>query len=238
MPIRVLEPKVVSLIAAGEVVERPASVIKELVENSLDAGATQISVEAEGGGVNLLRVTDNGSGIPSDELGLAFHRHATSKITAAADLESIMSLGFRGEALSSIAAVAEMEIVTCVPGASAGASLSVGGGQIGEWGSQGRSPGTTITVKNLFRRVPARLKFLKARATENSHIANVVSRYSLIYPEVRFTLTIDGKVSLRTPGTGQLIDSIAQVYGLEIARHMMVSSLGSGGAARMRLRFR
>jgi len=221
LPIRVLEPKVISQIAAGEVVERPASVAKELVENSLDSGATQISVEVKGGGVSLIRVVDNGSGIPADEVELAFGRYATSKITGLGDLETILSLGFRGEALASIAAVAEVELVTCAAGEPTGAYLALKGGEVTGRGRRGRSPGTTVSVSNLFRQVPARLKFLKSPATEASHIANIVSRYALAFPEVRFSLSLDGRVTLRTPGSGRLVDSVAEVYGLEVARNML-----------------
>jgi len=221
MTIKLLDHKVVSRIAAGEVVERPASVVKELVENSLDAGSSQISVEARGGGVGLIRVTDNGVGIPPDEVELAFDRYATSKIGNLEDLKSISSLGFRGEALPSIAAVAEVDITTCAAGESAGNYLSLRDGTIVDKGSRGRSQGATVTVRNLFRKVPARLKFLKSPTTENSHIANVVSQYALAFPEVKFDLFIDGRAGLRTPGSGQLIDAVAQVYGLEIARNML-----------------
>jgi len=226
MPIRVLEREVVSRIAAGEVVERPASVVKELVENSLDAGASQIAIEARGGGVSLIRVIDNGVGIPLAELELAFQRYATSKITGIDDLDSISSLGFRGEALPSIVAVAQVEIVTCAAGESTGNYLSLREGTVVERGSQGRSQGTTITVRNLLRNVPARLKFLKSTTTENSHIANVVSQYALAFPEVKFTLLIDGRNVLRTPGSGQLIDSVIEVYGLEVARNTL--AIGDG----------
>jgi len=226
MPIKVLDPQVVSQIAAGEVVERPASVVKELVENSLDASSSQISIEVKGGGVSLLRVMDNGVGIPSEEVELAFSRYTTSKIGNLADLESITSLGFRGEALPSIAAVAQVDIVSCASGESVGTYLSLNDGVVISKRSQGRSRGTTITVRNLFRKVPARLKFLKSPATENSHIANVVSQYALAFPEVKFTLSIDGKVTLRTPGSGRLIDSVTGVYGLEVAHNMM--EIGDG----------
>ncbi len=230
MPIKVLDKETVSQIAAGEVVERPASVVKELVENSLDAGATQISVEIKGGGVSRIQVIDNGSGIPQGEAELAFNRYATSKIASPSDLESILSLGFRGEALSSIAAVAEVELVTGVAGEAAGTYLGLKDGVIINRGRKGRSAGTTVTVKNLFRRIPARLKFLKSLATENSHIANIVSRYALAFPEVRFILSIDGRVTLRTPGSGELIDSITQVYGLEVAQNMLeIKALGWEG---------
>ncbi|MDD5591397.1 MAG: DNA mismatch repair endonuclease MutL [Dehalococcoidales bacterium] len=221
MSIRVLAPQIVSRIAAGEVVERPASVVKELVENSIDAGATRISIEINGGGISRIRVTDNGSGIPPGEIELAFGRHATSKIGSLKDLDAILSLGFRGEALPSIAAAAEVELTSCVGGEPAGAYIRLQDGKAVERGSRGHSPGTTVTVENLFRRIPARLKFLRSAATENSHVANIVSRYALAYPEVGFTLSLDGRVTLRTPGSGRLIDSITQIYGVEIARSML-----------------
>ncbi len=221
MAIRVLDKELVARIAAGEVVERPASVVKELVENSLDAGSTQISVEVRGGGVSLIRVTDNGVGIPPVEVELAFERYATSKIGGLEDLEQITSLGFRGEALPSITAVAEVDIVTCAVGEAAGAYLGLKDGAIVSRRSQGRPQGTTITVRNLFRNVPARLKFLKSPATENSHIANVVTQYALAFPEVKFVLFLEGRMMLRTPGSGQLIDSVVEVYGLEVAQNML-----------------
>jgi len=221
MSIKVLDKETVSQIAAGEVVERPASVVKELVENSLDAGSSQISVEIKGGGVSLIRVTDNGTGIPAGEAALAFERHATSKIGSPGDLQSIGSLGFRGEALPSITAVAQVEIITCTAGEPAGTHLRLEGGVVTSRQNQARTRGTTITVRDLFRRVPARLKFLKSVPTENSHIANAVSQYALAFPEVGFTLSVDGKPTLRTTGRGQLIDSIIDVYGAEIASKML-----------------
>ncbi|MFC1915818.1 DNA mismatch repair endonuclease MutL [Chloroflexota bacterium] len=229
MPIKVLDKKLVSQIAAGEVVERPASVVKELVENALDAGSSQIAVEVRSGGVSLIRVTDNGAGIPSDEVGLAFERHATSKIGDLGDLQSIGSLGFRGEALPSIAAVARVDIITCAAGKPAGTYLSLEDGVIVSRKSQGRPRGTTVTVRSLFRQVPARLKFLKATSTENSHIANVVSQYALAFPEVGFTLLSDGKKTLRTAGRERLMDSIIEVYGVEAARNMLEIKEGEWG---------
>jgi DNA mismatch repair protein MutL len=221
MPIRALDPKVVARIAAGEVVARPASVVKELVENSLDAGSSQISVEASGGGVSLIKVTDNGSGIASGEIELAFDRYATSKLENLEDLESISSLGFRGEALPSIAAVAQVDMVSCAAGEKAGTYLGLRDGTVTNRGRQGRSQGTTVTVRNLFRKIPARLKFLKSPATENGHIANVVSQYALAFPEVKFSLFLDGRVALRTSGSGKLIDSIVDVHGAEVAENMI-----------------
>ncbi|MDP2916428.1 MAG: DNA mismatch repair endonuclease MutL [Dehalococcoidia bacterium] len=221
MPIRVLDPRVVAQIAAGEVVERPASVVKELVENSLDAGATQISVEVRGGGVSFIRVMDNGFGISAPEVELAFQRHATSKISSTQDLESIATLGFRGEALPSIAAVARMEMVTRAAAEPAGTSILLEDGVVVKKEPGGCPQGTAVTVRDLFRRVPARLKFLKSGSTESSRIADVVSRYSLARPEVRFTLAMDGRVSLRTTGSGNLIDSVIEVYGIEVAQNML-----------------
>ena len=221
MTIKVLDNDTINQIAAGEVVERPASVVKELVENALDAGATNISVDIKGGGIGLIRVTDNGSGIPPDEVALAFERHATSKIKTAGDLNNIGSLGFRGEALPSIAAVARVEILTCAAGESAGTYLCLEGGAVTQKKSQARAQGTTITVHDLFRRVPARLKFLKTVSTESSHVANVVSQYALAFPEVSFTLSVDGKQTLHTSGKGKLLDSILDVYGVEIAGKML-----------------
>ena len=221
MPIKILDHEMVSRIAAGEVIERPASVVKELVENSLDAGSTQISIDTSGGGIGMIRVTDNGTGIPGDELELAFQRHATSKVNSPSDLEAISSLGFRGEALPSIAAVSQIEIISCTGDEMTGSYLTMKEGVTDETGSRGRSPGTTITVRNLLRNVPARLKFLKSTATENSHITNVVSQYALAHPEVKFTLTVDGRTNLRTPGTGTLSDTVLEIYGVETARGML-----------------
>ena len=229
MPIRILDHEMVSRIAAGEVIERPASVVKELVENSLDAGSTQISVETSGGGIGMIRVTDNGIGIPAGELELAFQRHATSKVNNPSDLESIGSLGFRGEALPSIAAVSRIEVVSCAEGETAGSYLTMKEGITEDTGSRGRSQGTTLTVRDLLRNVPARLKFLKSTSTENSHIANVVSQYALAYPGVKFTLTVDGRTSVRTPGTGSLSEAVLEIYGAETARGMLPVE-GDGGA--------
>jgi len=221
MSIKVLEPKVISQIAAGEVVERPASIVKELLENALDSGASQISVEIKNGGISLIRITDNGTGIPAQETELAFQRHATSKINNLEDLQRISTLGFRGEALPSIAAVAQIQMVTCAQGEAAGTYLSLDDGKIVQHESQARSPGTTITVQNLFRKIPARLKFLKSESTESGKIAAVVTQYALAFPEVRFSLIVEGKTALRTPGSGKLLDSIMAVYGLETARGML-----------------
>jgi DNA mismatch repair protein MutL len=221
MLIKVLTPEVISKIAAGEVIERPASVVKELIENSLDAGATEISVEAEAGGVEMIKVSDNGAGIPASELELAFHRYATSKIDNLGDLEKIASLGFRGEALPSIAAVAEVEILTQTSSESIGNYMYLRNGEVVRRESRVRPQGTTMTVRRLFRYFPARLKFLKSVNTENGHIAHLVSQYALAFPEVKFSLALDKRQSLRTAGAGDLREVVSQIYGFELAQMML-----------------
>ncbi len=221
MSIRVLSPEVISKIAAGEVIERPASVVKELVENSLDAGATQIAVEAQDGGIRSIKVTDNGAGIPTPEVELAFHRYATSKVSNLDDLGNISSLGFRGEALPSIAAVAEVEISTQTSSDDVGSYIYLRKGDIVRQESHARPQGTTIIVHRLFRYFPARLKFLKSANAENSHIAHVVSHYALAFPEVKFSLFFDKRPSLQTAGNGNLRDVVNQIYGLKLAQEML-----------------
>ncbi len=221
MPIKILPPEVSSKIAAGEVIERPSSVVKELIENSLDAGATEISVEAHNGGVSYLRVTDNGCGLSAAEAEIAIRRHATSKITRLDDLEHIHTLGFRGEALPSIASVAEVEILTRDSGSSAASYLRLENGKVAAREKKSRPQGTTISVHRLFQNFPARLKFLKSASTESGHITTLVSQYALAFPEVKFELIIDGKSSLRTTGDAELRSSVAVVYGLETAKKML-----------------
>ena len=221
MMIRVLRTEIVSKIAAGEVIERPASVVKELIENSLDAGATQITIETQGGGVEMMKVSDNGAGIASSELELAFHRHATSKIGNLEDLEKISSLGFRGEALPSIAAVAEVEILTKTPPDSVGSYMHLTKGEVARKENRARPQGTTVTIHHLFRYVPARLKFLRSPNTENSQIAHLVSQYALAFPEVRFSLILDKRQSLRTTGNGDLRDVVNELYGPEVSQRML-----------------
>jgi DNA mismatch repair protein MutL len=221
MPIKVLESEVVAKIAAGEVIERPASVVKELIENSLDAGATQIAIEAQGGGIELIKVSDNGAGIPASELELAFHRYATSKIGNLDDLEKISSLGFRGEALPSIAAVTEVEILTQTSSETVGSYMYLRKGEVLRTESRARPQGTTVTVRRLFRYFPVRLKFLKSVNTENRHIANLVSQYALAFPEVKFSLILDKRPSLRTTGNGDLREVVSAIYGSEVAQRML-----------------
>ncbi|GCE18355.1 DNA mismatch repair endonuclease MutL [Dictyobacter kobayashii] len=221
MPIRQLAPDVAAKIAAGEVVERPASVVKELIENSIDAGATQIRVDLTHGGLQLIRITDNGSGIPAEELPLALTRHATSKVANIDDLEHIRSLGFRGEALASIAAVAEVSLMSRPRGVEQGSQLSAQNGQISEVTAAASPEGTTITVRNLFSAVPARLKFIKSRNTEISHCHHLLEQYALAYPEIRFNVFSEGRQIFATPGDGQLASVLVEVYGLQIAEQMI-----------------
>jgi len=221
MPIKVLPQEVISRIAAGEVVERPASVVKELIENSLDAGATQVSVEIHGSGLKLIRVTDNGSGIPRDEVDLAFERYATSKISKLDDLQKISTLGFRGEALPSIAAVSQVELVTRTEEDDTGTLIVVEKGVVTKRESRSHHRGTSVVVRHLFRNFPARLKFLKSPATENGHIADTVYHYAMAFPEVKFRLLIEGREVLSTTGQGGLQDVISIVYGAELAEQMM-----------------
>ena len=221
MPIRQLPTDVAAKIAAGEVVERPASVVKELVENAIDAGARQIRVELMGGGLGLIRVTDDGRGIPPDELPLAFARHATSKIGTLYDLERIQTLGFRGEALASMAAVARVTLVSQPHEARVGAQVTAEQGVVGPVTPAGAAVGTSVTVRDLFADVPARLKFLKTRATETTHCLHLLEQYALAYPEIRFTAASEGRQIFNTPGDGNLFSVLVAVYGLRIADDMV-----------------
>jgi len=228
MPIRVLPPEVAGKIAAGEVVERPASVVKELLENSIDAGATDIRIEIREGGRRLIRVADSGSGIPGDEVTLAFARHATSKLTAVEDLDHISSLGFRGEALASIAAVSQVTVLTRPRAQAVGQFLRVDGGGIVHQEGRGSPAGTVVTVEHLFRNVPARLKFLRQPQTETGHIHTVVTRYAMAYPETRFTLTADSRQIFQASGSGKLYDVLIAVYGLDVAEKTLEVSNAPG----------
>lgn len=202
-------------IAAGEVVERPASVAKELIENALDAGATSISVEIEDGGIRLLRVTDNGSGMDGEDAALSFERHATSKVSRAEDLDHIATLGFRGEALSSIAAVAQVEMQTRLRGAEYGVCVQMSAGELIEIGPIGCPDGTSILVENLFFQTPVRREFLKKPALEAGAVGDIVARYLLANPLVSFKFSNDGKAIYHSPGDGDLKSAIYCVYGKE-----------------------
>ncbi|MDR1530695.1 MAG: DNA mismatch repair endonuclease MutL [Clostridiales bacterium] len=219
--IRVLENHVVNQIAAGEVVERPASVVKELVENSIDAGATAVTVEISEGGAQLIRVTDNGSGIVKEQAALAFTRHATSKIRKAEDLDGVTTMGFRGEALSSICAVARVEMVTKRAEEPTGLRLQIHGGEIVSQGDIGTVDGTTIIVRNLFYNTPARRKFLKRTSTEAGYISDIMERLALANPGIAFKFINTGAELMRTKGGGSLRAAVSQVYGREVEKLLM-----------------
>jgi DNA mismatch repair protein MutL len=219
--IHLLPNDVAAKIAAGEVVERPASVVKELLENAIDAGARTITVDLQEGGLRLIRVSDNGRGIPADELALALARHATSKIQALDDLERIQTLGFRGEALASIAAVAQFSLTSRPAASELAAAITVNNGMVGQVSKAGAPPGTTVIVRELFASVPARLKFLKSRATETGHCLHLLQQYALAYPEIRFNVSSEGRQVFSTTGDGSLFSVLVAVYGLEIADQMI-----------------
>ncbi len=215
--IQELEPHIADLIAAGEVVERPASVVKELMENAIDAGATQITVEIQHGGMSLIRVTDNGAGIPAEDAQLAFLRHATSKLRTAQDLEAIGTLGFRGEALAAIAAVSRVELLTRTGDADFGVALSLEGGAVKNREETGCPQGTTMMVKDLFFNTPARQKFMKKDAAEGAAVFALVQRVALAAPGVSIRFIRDGKTELHTPGDGDLKAAIYSVFGRDLA---------------------
>tara|TARA_B100001123_G_scaffold395899_1_gene477848 strand:- start:5513 stop:7222 length:1710 start_codon:yes stop_codon:yes gene_type:complete len=219
--IKKLKASVISKISAGEVVERPASVVKELLENSVDASAQSVGIDILGSGLDQIKVSDDGSGIPTSEVELVFARHATSKLNSEADLESIRTLGFRGEALASIAAVSRVELVTRFSAEDTGVRLQLVDGILKDRKSVGVPPGTVIQVDNLFYNVPPRLKFLKSESTERSLAKRVVSRYAMAYPHIRFSFVSDNRKGFRTYGNGNLLDVITSVYGSDVAENMV-----------------
>ena len=221
MPIRLLRSDVSSRIAAGEVIERPSSAVKELIENALDAGATRVWVEVRGGGIGYIRVTDDGIGIPAGEVELAFQRFATSKLSEVEDLEAVETLGFRGEALPSIAAVAHIELRTRSSEEESGTRIEVEDGEVRSLTTIGAPVGTTVIVQNLFRNFPARRKFLRSAASELSRIQSVVTHYALAYPDVGFELKPDRGRTFASPGSGDLRESVSAVYGREVATSML-----------------
>ena len=221
MPIRVLSDELASQIAAGEVVERPASVVKELVENALDAGARQVRIRVEGAGQKLIEVLDDGHGIPADEVPLALARHATSKLHRVEDLGRIGSLGFRGEALAAIGSVARLTLISRTSDSPQATSLQANGGKIGQVQPSGAPIGTAVLVEDLFYNTPARRKFLKSDATERRHITNLISRYALAYPQVRFSLALDGRHVLQSSGSGDRRELLALLYNPDLARRMV-----------------
>ena len=221
MAIRVLPAGVAARIAAGEVIERPASVVKELVENSLDAGARVIGVEIRHGGLASIRVTDDGCGIPADEVALAFERHATSKLASVEDLTDIGTLGFRGEALASIAAAASVRMTTRTADAESATTVELEGGEIVRLSAAGAGLGTTIEVEALFSTIPARLKFIRSSAAETARVRQTVDHLAMAHPHVQFSLKTDGRLQLSTSGNGSLRDAVAAVHGAELAQAMI-----------------
>lgn len=219
-----LSPHIANLIAAGEVVERPASVAKELLENAVDAGASKITIEIKDGGMTYLRITDNGCGMSPEDARTAFLRHATSKLRTAEDLGAIGTMGFRGEALAAIASVSRIELMTKTPGALSGTSLSLEAGKIVEESEVGCPDGTTIIVRDLFFNTPARMKFMKSDTVEGSRVTAAVQMQALAHPEVAFQMVRDGKTVLSTPGNGGLEAAVYCVYGRECARMVKVES--------------
>ncbi|MDD6274711.1 MAG: DNA mismatch repair endonuclease MutL [Clostridiaceae bacterium] len=215
--VKKLSPHVADLIAAGEVVERPASVVKELMENAVDAGATQVTVEIRNGGIDLIRVTDNGCGMSREDAQTCFIRHATSKISEEEDLHAILTLGFRGEALAAISAVARVELVTRMAEDTAGTRVTLAGGEIQSVDDAGCPVGTTITVEKLFYNTPARMKFLKKNATEAGYCAAAADKLALAHPEVAVRFIKDGRDAMRTPGDGKLRSAVYGVCGREFA---------------------
>lgn len=233
MTIHVLDKYIAAQIAAGEVVERPASVVKELLENAIDAGATRINIEASGGGIREIVVRDNGTGIAAAEVELAFERHATSKLRTPDDLWSIGTLGFRGEALPSIASVSQVICITRTADEEVGTELRIAGGELQARSARGCSPGTSISVRNLFYNTPVRRDYLRSDSNEMSAITGVVQQYAMAYPDVRFTLVLDGRLILQTTGNDQLQDVLIEIYGVDVARQMLPvhATLGEGADA-------
>lgn len=219
--INLLDKNVSELIAAGEVIERPASIVKELVENSIDAGSSAITIEIKRGGISYIRITDNGFGIAKEDIAIAFKRHATSKIKGADDLDNIASLGFRGEALASIAAVSRIELTSKTSNDQYGHKITLEAGEELELEEAGCPTGTTIIVKDLFYNVPARLKFLKKDISEGNVISGMVDKLALSHPEVSFKFISDNKIKLHTPGNGELLSAIHALFGKEVSSSMI-----------------
>lgn len=227
--IQVLDQVTIDKIAAGEVIERPASIVKELVENAIDAGATHVTIEIEEGGISLIRITDDGSGIMKEDIRNAFLRHSTSKIRNAEDLLHITSLGFRGEALSSIAAVTKVEVITKTKEAILGTRYVIEGGQELSLDEAGSSDGTTFIIRQLFYNVPARRKFLKTAMTEAGHVQDLLIRLALSHPEVAFRFLNNNQEKLRTSGSGKLKDVIYNIYGRDVASNLLELDYRQGG---------
>ncbi len=227
--IQLLENNIINKIAAGEVVERPSSVVKELMENSIDAGASSVTVEIAGGGIDLIKITDNGRGIPKNEVRTAFLRHATSKLRKIEDLDDIMTLGFRGEALSSIAAVAQVEMITRTEDEDTGTRIVINGGAVEKKEETAANIGTSFTVKNIFYNTPARRKFLKKPATEGSYVSEAVQRIALGHPETAVKYINNGNTVLQTSGNNDIRSAVLYIFGKAMAKEMLDVSYGRGG---------
>ena len=221
MSIIKLDQNTINHIAAGEVIDRPSSIVKELVENSIDANATNISIEIKDGGISLIRITDNGDGIEESDIKIAFERHSTSKIKDTVDLASISSLGFRGEALSSIAAVCQVELITKTRDSMTGFRYRIEGDEEKGFEEIGAPDGTTFIVRNIFFNTPARRKFLKTASTESGYISEIIEKIALSHPEISFTFINNGKTRIYTPGNGDLKDTIYSIYGKEITDNLV-----------------
>ena len=219
--IQVLDQITIDKIAAGEVIERPASIVKELVENAVDAGATAVTVEIKEGGISFIRITDNGCGIPKAEVPVAFLRHSTSKIRSVEDLTTVASLGFRGEALSSIAAIAQVELITKQKDSLLGTRYQIEGGAEKSLEDTGSRDGSTFLIRNIFYNTPARRKFLKTAMTEAGHVNELMIRLALSHPEISFEFINNGQTKLHTSGNGRLKDAIYHVFGSEIAMNLL-----------------
>jgi len=226
--IHILDEDLINKIAAGEVIERPASIIKELIENSIDAGATKISIETRDAGTTWIRVQDNGEGMDEPDAKLCFQRHTTSKISLPTDLFSIKTLGFRGEALASIAAVSKVKILTKTASVLEGTCVDLEGGKLKKASKLASIQGTIIEIKELFYNTPVRLRHLDSLATENRHIADIVTRYSLNYPQIFFRLSQDGKTTINSPATGNTLANIANIYGHEFAKQLVPINYSNG----------
>lgn len=227
--IHLLDNSLINKIAAGEVVERPASVVKELMENSIDAGATSITVEIKEGGIGLMKITDNGKGIPKDEVKTAFMRHATSKLSSIEDLEDILTLGFRGEALSSIASVAQVEMITKTKESSTGTKIVINGGIVEREEEAAANSGTVFEVKNLFYNTPARRKFLKKPATEGGYVSEAVNRIALGHPEIAVKYINNGNTIMQTNGNGDIKSAMLYIFGKQMASQMLEVSYSKEG---------
>lgn len=226
--INLLNQSTIDKIAAGEVVERPLSVVKELTENAIDAGAGAITVEIKDGGITLIRVTDNGCGIEKEQVKKAFLRHATSKITSIEDLDYVKSLGFRGEALSSIAAVSQVEVITKTKEALTGVRYAIAGGKEEELEEIGAPEGTTFLVHNLFFNTPVRKKFLKQPQTEGSYVSDMMEHLALSHPEISIKFMQNGQVKFHTSGNGDLKEVIYRIYGRDITEALVPFELDEG----------